>query len=78
MEKWLKTIIVIGLIAFAPIKAAEPDPIPVPIPEGCCQQCENCFGTYYICRSQYDQFLIDYCNGCGPGSSITLYIYENC
>jgi natural product precursor len=38
----------------------------------------DCTGTYYVCESDYDQFMIDYYNNCGSGSDVTIMKLMGC
>ena len=38
----------------------------------------ECNGTYYVCESDYDQFMRDYYNNCGPGSDVTIMKLMGC
>ena len=44
----------------------------------CCPWCEPCTGTNYICYSEYQWFVMNFMENCGPGSSVTIYWILNC
>ena len=63
-------------IALANIEALAKGEIP--INGGGCDTCGDCSGHYYICLSEWDQLMNDLLNNCGPGSGITIEIWDFC
>lgn len=43
-----------------------------------CETCGACTGTYYICRSEYENFWNNISSNCGPESDILVYFVEGC
>ena len=43
-----------------------------------CETCGPCTGSYYYCKSVYDQVWNDISNNCGPGTDFTIEWIEGC